>query len=244
MAARHFRRAAQFAPDDPVAWDQLGRTHAHLSHWPEAIECFGKAVGRNPDYIEYWYHHAVAHAGAGDLEAYRRICAEMAHRFRDTKDSSVASRIVYGCVADQNAGPDGEELVRLAVIGVPWFRGNIRVHGAALYRAGQYEEALSRFDELDTLIPSKAWDWLFRSMAHARLNQHDKARQCLERAVLLIEEADRLDVGDAPNRWYDWFEKVEVRRLLREAEDLSKTASKKKPKRPAEQTPFESESDR
>ena len=28
MAARHFRRAALLAPDDPVTWDKLGRTHA------------------------------------------------------------------------------------------------------------------------------------------------------------------------------------------------------------------------
>ncbi len=227
LAARHFARAADLTPDDPQPWEERGRAHAHLGQWRDAERCFAKAVELNSDDIGSWYRHAIAHAGAGDLDAYKRVCADMVDRFRGTQDPGVASRVLYACVPVQGAGADGEELVRLANIAVPWFRGNVRVLGAALYRAGRYDASLERFAELDTVGTPKAWDWLFQAMACARLNRRDAALQYLARATAWIEQADLLDTGNSMDRWVDWFEPVEVRLLLREAEGLLAGAEEK-----------------
>jgi WD40 repeat protein/tetratricopeptide (TPR) repeat protein len=220
MAARQFDLAAVLAPSDPQLWDECGRAYAHLGQWQDAVRCFATAVEMNSGNVEFWYHHAIAYAGAEDLEGYQRICAAMVDRFRDTNDAGIASRILYACVVVEGAGADSDELVRLAKIAVPWFRGNVRVLGAALYRDGQVESARQRFDELDSVHTAKAWDWLFRAMCHARLNQPAQARQCLERAATWIERADQLDFGNSPDRWVDWFEQVELGLLRTETEEI------------------------
>jgi tetratricopeptide (TPR) repeat protein len=222
MAVRHFVRGCQLAPDDPQQWEECGRSHAHLSEWQEAIQCFAKARELNPGNIEFWYRHAIAHLGAGDTAGYKQTCASMVDRFRDSADPAVASRIMYACLPMPDAGANAEELVQLARVAIPWFRGNERVLGAALYRAGQYDSALEQFAELDKVGGPKAWDCLFEAMAHARLNHRDEAKQCLERAIAWMDQADRLDFGSSLDRWVDWFEPVEVRLLLREAEEIVK----------------------
>ena len=91
-----------------------------------------------------------------------------------------------------------------------------------MYRAGRYELAIKRFVESAVAFTPRAWDWLFRAMAHARLDQLDEARHCFEEAGRWIEEADRLEVFSSRSSWADWFEKVEVRYLRGEAEELLK----------------------
>jgi WD40 repeat protein/tetratricopeptide (TPR) repeat protein len=220
IAARHFTRATGLAPEDPETWAELGRCHAHLGEWQEAIRCFATAVERNPDKIEFWYRHAIAYAGAGDLDGYRRTCAAMVDRFGDSSDPGIASQIQYACLPVQDAGATGDELVRIANIAVPWFQGNVRVLGAAHYRAGAYDAALDGFAELRAVGTPKAWDWFFEAMVHARLNHHDEAERCLARATDWIEQANRLDFGRSMDQWVDWFEPVEVGLLRREAETV------------------------
>ena len=59
-------------------------------------------------------------------------------------------------------------------------------------------------------------------MAHARLNHRDEARECFKRATTWMDQADRLDFGNSLDRWFGWFEPVEVRLLLREADGIVK----------------------
>src|SRR5438552_6542602 len=128
----------------------------------------------------------------------------MVDRFRETNDPSVADRILYTCLPLPDAVADVDELVGLAEIVASSAHGNDRVLGAALCRAGRYELAIKRLDESAAAFMPRAWDWLFRAMAHARLDQPAEARRCFEEAARWIEEADRLEVFSSRSSWADW----------------------------------------
>lgn len=82
--------------------------------------------------------------------------------------------------------------------------------GAAHYRAGSYQEALTALQKsMDLQKGGDAFDWLFVAMAHARLNHSAEARKWFGKAV-------------------DWMEKrqsknEELLRFRAEADDLLRT---------------------
>ena len=55
--------------------------------------------------------------------------------------------------------------------------------GAALYRAGRYQENIARIEESIRmrLGRSESSDWAFLAMAHARLGRQTEAQRCFER---------------------------------------------------------------
>jgi hypothetical protein len=70
---------------------------------------------------------------------------------------------------------------------------------------------------------AKAWDMLFRAMAHQRLDEGAAAESWLAAACHWIEEAELVEFtplssGAAP--WVTWYERVEVQSLLEEAGNL------------------------
>jgi hypothetical protein len=56
------------------------------------------------------------------------------------------------------------------------------LQGAVLYRAGEFDGAISALQRVDGRAGHDAWRLLFLAMAHQRLNQVDKARHLLAAA--------------------------------------------------------------
>jgi tetratricopeptide (TPR) repeat protein/tRNA A-37 threonylcarbamoyl transferase component Bud32 len=204
-----------------VSFDARGTALARQGLWAEAAAAFGDLTATEPDNPAGWYHLAIARLGGGDLPAYRRVCGTMRERFGGTKDPYVASTLLDACLTGPDAVEADEGLARLAEVAAPWFKGNERLAGAVAYRRGRYEEAVRHFDEAGKVFALRPWDWLFLAMAHHRLSHADEARRFFDKAVAWMEEADkpgaRPGAGPAP-RWGDWYERVEVRSLRREAE--------------------------
>jgi tetratricopeptide (TPR) repeat protein len=151
----------------------------------------------------------------------------MRSRFGGTAAPEVASRVVYACVMAPEAGVDPGRLVRLGETALPWVKGNARVLGAALYRAGRFDEAIRQFDEAHKEFRPFAWDWLYLAMAHHGLGHADAARRCLDKAEGWIADAERQAQAGQADVWTGgWCERlVEVPRLRREAEALLDAAS-------------------
>ena len=82
-----------------------------------------------------------------------------------------------------------ERVIRLAELAVNgavdarWKESSLRVLGAALYRAGRFEDAIRRFDESIRFRSgiSGPKDWAFLAMAHYRLGHRDQARHFVQR---------------------------------------------------------------
>jgi hypothetical protein len=114
-------------------------------------------------------------------------------------------------------------LLPLARVAAPEWHFGTWVVGAALYRGGQYDEALGAFENAAKAYRPRAWDWCFRAMAHARLGQAAEARCCVAEAARWIDAAkgqDEDDLGGTRPAWGSWDEPAVSPLLLREAEAL------------------------
>src|SRR5262249_17910988 len=113
-------------------------------------------------------------------------------------------------------------LAEKAVAGQPRDPSYLNTLGAALYRAGRYEEAVRKLDEAVQAYGQEGQpvDWLFLAMAHHRQGRCARARGKLG------EVPPRAGQNTTPDRSRDatsvlqWTRRVELELIRREAEAL------------------------
>jgi Flp pilus assembly protein TadD len=120
--------------------------------WSKAAEAFGRLAGQAPPDPSTQVEKIGALREAGDSEEIRRICADLLDRLGGTTDPNIANNLAWACVLAPDAVADPEVPVRLALLAIEkypqetrWFALNTL--GVALYRAGRYEEAITRLNE-------------------------------------------------------------------------------------------------
>jgi tetratricopeptide (TPR) repeat protein len=208
------------AGDDKMDLTSRARCHVELRQWVKAAADYAKLVELEPDNPWLQGDLALAQLAADNREGYRRTCEAMLERFGGSRPRWMASTAAYRSIVTPDAVADPARLVAVAEIAAPDWEGNVRILGAALYRAGRVAEALPRFEEAVRVLIPDAWDWLFLAMAHHRLGHGKEARECLDRAARWIEEADRRTIGHPRKLYFGWYERVELKYLRREAEAL------------------------
>lgn len=226
-AAVAYAEALNLRPDDPQfrleAYRNRGYFAAHLGQWGRAAAEFDGASDLQLTDAHLWCLRAVAHLGAGDLDDYRVACAAMMERFDRSQEPVLANHVVGTCSLLGDALPDMARLLPLARIAASRHPGNGRILGAALYRAGRYDEAVQNFEKAAKVYPFRASDWSFLAMVHHRQGHSGEARRCLARAERWIESADQVkedDTGRVQPAWGSWDEKVGFPLLLCEAKQL------------------------
>src|SRR5262249_12120349 len=120
-------------------------------------------------------------------------------------------------LAEQRVGTDPK--------GAGWTWAHLNTLGAALYRAGRYDEAIARLNDACRAAGGKGTllDWLFLALPRARKGDAATARKWLDEAV---REIDRLAAKKVPDAQFPWTSRAESQVLRREAEELlPKTAS-------------------
>jgi tetratricopeptide (TPR) repeat protein len=216
------RRAAQ---THSAGWyESRAWSHAELGHWEEARTDYARAKHLQPEQSHLWYRHAIACLGGGDYTAYHDVCAQMLQRFGDKVQ--FAGTCIYACAADPKGGGNAEQLVTFGLAALKAqpktdrrsYGTILRACGAALYRAGRYQEARKALEEAPEYFAPRAWDRLFLAMAYHKCGESDKARDALDMAVKDITAAGQARERDS--MWFNWFEQVEVEALRREAETL------------------------
>jgi serine/threonine protein kinase/Flp pilus assembly protein TadD len=225
-AEAEYAEALKLCPNDPQVQMEAHRARSHCAvergRWDEAAAEFALASELRPDEAYLWCYRALAHLRAGDTAAYRRTCAELVERFEKTEDSYTACHVVLACVVRPDGLPDTVRLLPLAEVAARTRHFGTWLRGAALYRAGKYEEAVRSFETQAVTYRPRAWDWCFLAMAHHRLRHAAEARRCLAEAARWIDDASRegLDdpAGTGPS-WGSWCERVVYPLLLREAEE-------------------------
>jgi tetratricopeptide (TPR) repeat protein len=190
-----------------------GHVYADLGRAAEAASQLARALERQPEDLYLWYDCAIAQLAAGDLPSYRRTCVAMLDRFGNTDDPEVANTILYTCLPVRDAVPDVNRLMPIAEVAARQWPGAVRALAATLYRAGQYEECIQRFDEAAEAASPRAWDWLFIAMAHHHLGHTKMARECFDKGVNWSRQ------NPVP-----WTERAESENLRKEAEELLGTS--------------------
>jgi tetratricopeptide (TPR) repeat protein len=226
-AVTEYDAALELIPQDLVirleAHRSRGSHFVELRQWKEAAAEFTKASELRPDDSYLWRFRAVANIAQGDADAYRQTCATMLDRFEKTDDAVTAGNVLLSCVLREDALPDMSRLLPLTRVADPIWHWGTWVRGAALYRAGRYEESVRCFETSATMFRPRAWDWCFLAMSHHRLGHMDKASHCVAMANQWIDQAnsnDPNDLSDTHPAWGDWHESVVYPVLLSETEAL------------------------
>jgi WD40 repeat protein/tetratricopeptide (TPR) repeat protein len=197
-----------------------GVAHAELEQWEKALADFTRASELRPDdVLAIGSSRARLCLAAGDEAVYRRVCADLLQRFGMGASIANARETVWTSALRPDAVPDPSQLVRIAVRVVaqePKGAIYLRSLGAALYRAGRFEEAIQ---QLNAAIAAQNGDglfedWLFLAMAHHRLGHAAEARQWLDKTIQW--EAKRKDDAEP----LDWVARWELQILLHEAKEL------------------------
>jgi tetratricopeptide (TPR) repeat protein len=198
-ALRHYAQAIEQKPERAFGWIGRGMTFAERGEWEKAAADFSKAAGLKDAPVYVQYYQALLRLRAGDADGYRDSCAGMLKR-GGTSDSST----LWTCVLAPNAVGDPMALANGAEKAVgeePKGHGEANLLGAALYRAGRYDEAARQLTRASGLDPgpyrtNMIYTWFFLAMAHHRLGHVPQARQWLDKAIQATDRA--LDPSATP----------------------------------------------
>jgi len=218
-AASERRKAAELS----TVWNQRGEALVYTGRWAEAEEAHRESTRLTPAAGYCWQNLGECRLARGDTAGYFECCGEMLKGYNPSKPLQGLGVSTFS-LASVPQEEHRAKLLEMAKLPASAFTDRERVYAALLYRAGNYRESLTQcWNTQASGFRLRAWDMLFRAMAHHQLKQPDDAREWLGKARDWIAEADR--VAATPTawsdfRWSEWNEEVQVRALLKEAETL------------------------
>jgi len=212
-----FARAVTEQPDSvSLLWSTRGEDRARRQRWADAAADYGKAVRLEPENLPIRRSHILSLMAAGERDPLRRARADLLDRFGRTGVPDVANNAARYCLLASGANDHRELLVRLTEFAVNVApdasskREYLSTFGAALYRAGRFEDAILQLEEGIQLKGGTGGpeDWVFLAMAHHRLGHRDLARRYLESLRIRPQSTN-------PSQFWD---ELEIRLLRGEAE--------------------------
>jgi WD40 repeat protein len=190
-----------------------------ISEWNRSADRLEKSIAIDYRVLPLRYWHLLTLLEARNRAGVRRACEDLLKQFGNNTDPGCAQTLAWYCVLAPDAVADPKAPVRLAqaALAGPAETGRARSNvlktlGAALYRAGQFEEAMRRLDE-SIQTQGEGGDpraFAFLALAHYRLGHHDEAERWLNKLVAC-----------RPEEGFDFStDDMEIRILHREAESL------------------------
>jgi WD40 repeat protein/Flp pilus assembly protein TadD len=201
--------------------EQRAQAYAELGQWGAALADFDAAIEGTSDPVQVWRARALLRLRAGDIAGYRTACAGLLQHFGATDDANTAARVARTLCLLAGEVPNRERAVKLARKAVEaeaangFYRAAL---GAALARAGQPDKAIERLEEAtkqDEKGDNVGWAKAHLAMVLHGLGRAREARQALEDAARWAGQQE-----SNPER--TWDQRLEMRLLLREAEELLK----------------------
>jgi tetratricopeptide (TPR) repeat protein len=225
---REARKAWLLNPQNTAArskwagyWYDLGVIHSDLTQYPKAIRDFSKAAEIKPEMAIAWHSLDQLRLHAGNWEEHRKLCAELLARFGKSDNVDILGYVTWSCVLAPVSVPDFQTVLEIAARlakECPASKMNRLLHGAALYRSGQWKAAIEEVHQSqqarvrDLVWPAQE---SFLAMAYMQLGQVQDARRWLDAVVQWEQE----------NQGSAWWARVLTEILRREAEALIKQGS-------------------
>jgi tetratricopeptide (TPR) repeat protein len=175
-----------------VLWANRGNAFAELSEWDKASSDYVKATEDKAADQVAWYRHALLRLHLGDRQGYALACTMILDRFNKQENPATADLAVWVCVLASDSVADYPRLVQWAeklLATDPKNSTYLNTLGAALYRAGRFDEALKRLSEANAIYKpadeqrsALAYNCCFLAMVHHRLGHAEEARKWQDKA--------------------------------------------------------------
>ncbi len=189
-----YAEAIHARPRNESLRDTLARFHIECGHPERAAAALEDACRMMPENFELVQHLSFVRLWMGDIAGLRKLNAELLDRFGRTNGTARANEVAWACPLGPDGAADPQAPVRLAKFAVrnlrrrsgdvdPSISNYLNTLAAALYRAGQYEDAIRQLEQA-VQAPGGAglpYDWVFLAMAHHRLGHRDDALRFLDR---------------------------------------------------------------
>ncbi len=218
---------------ETLSSQDLGTVLAMLGRWDEAAQVFSRLHDGKGMMSPVWRSIGRVCLQRGDREGYQKACATavagmagISPEFAVAASPEALQDVIWLPCLAPNAVSDLAVPLRLAQMASgarPNDPGLLTVLGAALYRAGQHDQAAASLRKAAAQHGKggSTQNLLFLAMAEQRLGHADKARQALDEATRRIDEALKDDpdlsvIDEVP----PWDEQLDLQFLRREAEQL------------------------
>ncbi len=223
-ALRHLDRYLELEPGVATMRDSRGRARAEVGNWQGARSDFATAVDLRSGFPDLAHHLALAELSLENVATARAICTELLEEHGQTTNPDRAYWVSRTCSLTAGGVPAGDGVgIELAEKAMPLTGSEAEILGllgAALYRAGRYEEAEAPLQEsVDSKDQvSTTWSWAFLAMTRFRLSRVDAAKKALQQAERSAAETSTKDSIDESLSWSAQHEAsvllAEVRSLL------------------------------
>ncbi|MGH7139877.1 MAG: tetratricopeptide repeat protein, partial [Pirellulales bacterium] len=217
-------------PSDAKGHKDLGQLYARKGQWKQAAAALDHALEADPANRDLWNLAAAARAALGDLEDYRRTCAQIVERFGDATDKQTAERCAKACLLlpDALSNDDFQRVQKLAeraVTGIDEdgaYQFFAMAKGMADYRAGRYREAIKWIERSAPQVDGTHGD--ATSFAVIGMAQHRLGHEKEAAAAFINAQTIMMKMPDPRNGQLfgagDWHGWVHAQVLCREAETL------------------------
>jgi len=215
-------------PDTLRRMEELAEHYARSGQWSKAVAGYSNLVELKPG--DHLMHHSLAPllVQSGDLDGYRRHCAQVLARFGATNDPSVAERMAKDCLILPGDGEQLAAAAKLAETAVTQGKDHQNfayfefAKGLAEYRQGHFASAVAWVQKVlaaatsDTRLNAEAH--LVLAMAQHQSGNLAESQLLLARTAGSIEIGlPKLERGDIGGGWIDW---IITQALLQEAKAL------------------------
>jgi tetratricopeptide (TPR) repeat protein len=193
------------------AYAVRGSLHAAMKQYDKARADFEKAIALGAVSFSPRYRYALFCLATGDQPGYRKACTEMLEQFGNSDKPDELFFTVWTCVLAPNAVEDYTVVLGPARRGVKLSPDNRRAQleglGAALFRAGQPDQALEHLNAAERAAATDKTDpsyiWYFLALTHQNLDHRAEARSWYDKAARHTEKvlADSTTRDGAPLAW-------------------------------------------
>ena len=217
-----FERVAQLRADEPAVWIGRGQYHLLRGRWSDAASDYARSAPTQP-IADQTYQYAGLLLLAGDKEAYRDFCSELAALSGEPHDAFSAFVIARSCAIGAQSNLEARRIVEWAEQGVTESKAAWELHvlGLAQYRAGHLDEAIQSLEASNAgnwPALAKAQNDIVLAMAHHGRGDQEEAKQLLRQVETAIDRARPQQVDNPVEVAVpDWIG-IEV--LRREAEAI------------------------
>jgi len=223
-ATEPFELILKQSPSNPMALATRGRHHGQCGDWKQALRDYHAAAEASPVTLRFREGEAAITIWAGSADERDVVLGKLVDEHLDAGPPSPRMDVVLMCSLVADAPVDRKRLNQVAdqVLDEVESRNFLELTKAfALYRLGQYDDALSRIptggstNPKDTLLA-----YVLRAMCHDQLGNKKLAKRMLAQADAAVQEQLPSPDG-APMQYQDrpivW---CMVHSALREAKQL------------------------